>query len=304
MNSNPSSLAADNLKLINGIGPAIERHLHEGGILTFAKLATVRLAELADLVGLSVERIDELDWIGQARKLALESTSSEKAQPDMPSTGDGQHHVSFTLKLLLNEDHSVRRTQVVDNRSKVEEQWASWDEPRVIDFISRQADLQIPVVDTPKAESAATTVVESVLTEPTAPEPAAAVPVLAGFGGSPYLRELKPTPAGTTGARRVFRHGLPFSVQMQLDLSEVELPNDDPLEYTATVFARKLGGGSRKIIGEVHDTIAPKDQLTIFAVGNPLQQGSYRLDALVTLSHPAAELDLRAYQEGGMLQIY
>src|SRR6266516_8143900 len=71
----------DNLRLINGIGPAVEKRLNGVGIFTFAQLAALSPADIAaavaDIAGLSAERIVKQDWIGQARKLAAESTSSE-----------------------------------------------------------------------------------------------------------------------------------------------------------------------------------------------------------------------------------
>jgi hypothetical protein len=71
----------DDLKLINGIGPAVEKRLNGVGILTFAQLAALSPADIAaavaDIAGLSAERIVKQDWIGQARRLAAESTSGE-----------------------------------------------------------------------------------------------------------------------------------------------------------------------------------------------------------------------------------
>src|SRR5258708_5358151 len=71
----------DDLKLINGIGPAVERRLHGVGIYTYAQLAALSPADIAaavaDLAGLSAERIIKQDWIGQARKLVSASISSE-----------------------------------------------------------------------------------------------------------------------------------------------------------------------------------------------------------------------------------
>src|SRR5262245_165824 len=65
--------SADNFKLIHGIGPAIERHLHSAGILTYVQLAAISPEELAALLhgyaGVSAQQIAKHDWIGQAREL-------------------------------------------------------------------------------------------------------------------------------------------------------------------------------------------------------------------------------------------
>jgi|GEM_PF-1276000 len=74
----------DDLKLINGIGPAVEKRLNGVGIFTFAQLAVLSPADIAaavaSLSGLSTERIIKQDWIGQARKLAAGLLVNESQQ--------------------------------------------------------------------------------------------------------------------------------------------------------------------------------------------------------------------------------
>jgi hypothetical protein len=48
------------------------------------------VAAVADLAGFSSERIIKLDWIGQARKLADESTSDETQENRNAATGAEQ----------------------------------------------------------------------------------------------------------------------------------------------------------------------------------------------------------------------
>ena len=73
----------DDFKLIKGIGPAIERRLHEVGITSFAQLAALSpdgLATLIDSVGgVSSERIAKQDWTGKAEALAATSMASAQA---------------------------------------------------------------------------------------------------------------------------------------------------------------------------------------------------------------------------------
>jgi branched-chain amino acid transport system ATP-binding protein len=69
--------AGDDLQLINGIGPAIERQLRAHGV--------TRFEQIANWSGADVERIDELlsfrgrvvreNWVGQAKKLAKAATT-------------------------------------------------------------------------------------------------------------------------------------------------------------------------------------------------------------------------------------
>jgi hypothetical protein len=72
----------DDFKLIKGIGPAIERRLHEVGVTTFAQLAALSpdgLATLVEGAGVSSERIVRQDWIGRAGELASISVESAEA---------------------------------------------------------------------------------------------------------------------------------------------------------------------------------------------------------------------------------
>jgi predicted flap endonuclease-1-like 5' DNA nuclease len=61
----------DDLKVIKGVGPAIERKLNNAGIHTFAALASLSKQDLENILGNQVKRLqDENDLIAQAKKLA------------------------------------------------------------------------------------------------------------------------------------------------------------------------------------------------------------------------------------------
>ncbi len=64
--------AADDLKALSGVGPALEKKLHENGVTTFAQVAAWTEADVADMdEKLSFKgRITREGWIDQAKKLA------------------------------------------------------------------------------------------------------------------------------------------------------------------------------------------------------------------------------------------
>ena len=67
----PPSSEKDDLKVIRGIGPAIERKLNNAGIYTFAALSQMSTEQLEGILGNMVKRLqDENDLIAQARDLA------------------------------------------------------------------------------------------------------------------------------------------------------------------------------------------------------------------------------------------
>jgi predicted flap endonuclease-1-like 5' DNA nuclease len=68
--------APDNLKLIKGIGPEIEKRLHEAGILSFQQLGKLRPSKLEAILGSSFKHLtDEVEILEQARELAKKSKS-------------------------------------------------------------------------------------------------------------------------------------------------------------------------------------------------------------------------------------
>ncbi|HJR78554.1 MAG TPA: helix-hairpin-helix domain-containing protein [Anaerolineales bacterium] len=62
--------AKDDLKVIKGIGPAIEKKLNAAGIQTFEALGKLTVAELENILGNTKRLVqDEGDLIAQAKKL-------------------------------------------------------------------------------------------------------------------------------------------------------------------------------------------------------------------------------------------
>jgi predicted flap endonuclease-1-like 5' DNA nuclease len=62
----------DDLKIIKGIGPALEKKLNAAGIRTFAALARLTVGELEDILGNTRRLVKEGELIAQAKKLARE----------------------------------------------------------------------------------------------------------------------------------------------------------------------------------------------------------------------------------------
>jgi predicted flap endonuclease-1-like 5' DNA nuclease len=64
-------LIPDDLKVIKGIGPVIERKLNEAGIHTFQQLGALTVGDLRRMLGNAIERLaDEESLLQQARDLA------------------------------------------------------------------------------------------------------------------------------------------------------------------------------------------------------------------------------------------
>ena len=62
--------APDDLKIVKGIGPVIERKLNDAGIYTFEQLGNLTVADLRRILGNVIERLsDEEALLQQARDL-------------------------------------------------------------------------------------------------------------------------------------------------------------------------------------------------------------------------------------------
>ena len=66
---NKANTRKDDLKLINGIGPALEKRLNEAGVYTFADLVQLTPEELEARLG-NPRRVATADLIEQAREFA------------------------------------------------------------------------------------------------------------------------------------------------------------------------------------------------------------------------------------------
>ena len=66
----------DNLKVIKGIGPVIEKKLNRAGITSLEQMAKLKPNQLEDILGKLVKRLaDEASLIAQAKELAAKKKS-------------------------------------------------------------------------------------------------------------------------------------------------------------------------------------------------------------------------------------
>ena len=320
--STPAGQAGDDFQQIQGIGAAIDRRLHDAGILTYRDLAALTpeqiAASLAGVAGLSPTRIASQDWTGQAGRLA------GPAAPPLPSEPD-QRYVSFHVEFLLDVDDSVRRTKVHHHQSGTDEAWAGWDEGRLLALLREH----IPIM-APRQPAEAAELRSSVAPAATEPEPAArsgaqldkAVPSGDQPDGAfssgdqpdgafspgdqpdraipsrdePETADLPlglPSSAlrvdylGLTRAgqrSRSWAPGEPTSVGFTLRVSRTGMPEAANLDFTADVTASSvLGDDQRWPLGTVQGAVQVDEPLSVELTGEPLPRGLYRPEATVLI---------------------
>jgi len=305
---------ADDLTQIGGIGSKIADRLYAAGILTYADLASRSADEiiklLPDVSGLSAGRLDS--WRDQARELAA---AAAQAAPESPAAktpaggpGDGQHYESFLVRVLLNEDGSVRRTTAQHIRTGAECHWPGLEHQALPEFIETAIASATPSpaapVESPsdRAQRAAPT--QDAPTEPMAAEPMAAEPMAARQGPAESGPARLMSFAVLSLEPAILRAAEPFTMTMAIDLTE-PASHADRLAYSAVIVARPMAGGSKRTIAEADGLLVPTSPaITIGAAGLP--PGAYRLDGAVSLREPGQEhpAHLAALAEGLLVQVF
>lgn len=341
----------DDLKLINGIGPAVEKRLNGVGIFTFAQLAALLPADIsaavADLAGLSSERIIKQDWIGQARRLAIEAETSEaqrdveppapiepaqaatlsrEPEKDAVPSMEGYHPATFTLEFLLDEHNDVQSTHIVHIQSGREDTWTGWQKTQLIDFLSESAGLNIPSDEPALLKAEESLNIEEVdhapaiVEEPVKTEEPGYVSEAVTESEPPTPLEVKPRLTGTLRGRemgviavksgsisRTLTHDEPFDIRLTLDLSELQVPGNTPLNYKASVYGKNLSSRSGLVVGNAQGTMTLADTITIQVNGNTLPEGIYHLVGTVIFGLPGTKLAVgpstTAVIDGGQVQV-
>src|SRR5215211_2277253 len=121
----------NDFKLIDGIKQGIEGRLHAAKILTYAQLVSLTpekiLLKLGKVNGYSVRRIEEEDWIRQARELMPKKAAHKPHNKESMKPTIRQHYENFTLEFLLDEKNRTRRTRVMHVQSGDADTWAGWE---------------------------------------------------------------------------------------------------------------------------------------------------------------------------------
>jgi len=232
---------------------------------------------------------------------------------------------SFVVELLLDEEGQVKRTKVMHVTTGHEDTWTGWREKRLVGFFIEQAAMRLPSAEPDSAAAAqaeptprsfvtpepvptpATTARSTPSPDQTIESPAPLAPTVAPTG-EPRLQKLETIPVSANYPSQILGNGQPFDVRLTLDLSEMQLPKEASLNYTATIYARSLGARPQRLVGEAHGARTPDDRLIFDVKSEGLRQGVYRLHAVVTLNIPTAKSQpassFLTHLESSVIQVY
>jgi len=269
----------DTIQLIDGIGPAIERRLHSIGIYTFAQLAALSPADIAasvaDIAGLTTERIIKQDWIGQARRLASEL-----------------HAASMQAEVAWQDEEPVVADAIVGEEIVAETHHETLLEPQPYLPPSQEANVVWTTINR-LTESA------SVVT------PAKRLTAKRTLSGTLYLRDLEMITTHPYEHSSIVRSNHPFKLRVTLDFRQIETAPEAELTYQAIIYGRQLGARQREKMGEARGSINTANDAAVEVEGIVNSPGFYRLEVIVTLFQANTTIPgLIAMIEGGPLHFY
>ena len=300
----------DEYKLINGIGPAVEKRLHDAGILSYAQLAALKPSTLNDIlfgmVGFSAERVKEQDWIGQAVRLAENAGQTLEVGTGEP-IDNSLHYASYTFELLLDAGNNVRRTRAMHVQTRAESSWAGWDQDKLIKFLVESGELGDLLMKAPQKTSADQSVSGSQLPGKRVAKGKRSEPELQLLGSARVSEtSLQSSEGKPLGALIPSRQ--PFVVRLELDLSQLEAPKDERLSFDAIIYKKRIGNAKRECIGNLEGSLPKGERAVIEVDTEPLADGDYRLEALVAVRpqsmHKGSKRQLMAISEGMLLHVF
>jgi len=321
----------DDLTCIAGIRPEIVRRLNEAGIWTYAELGDCSAGAIAKALPgagpLLWRRID--GWRHRARELA--GRSEMPPIRGGPAAGNGQHYESFMVRVLLNEDGSIRDTRVEHIRTGEVKRWAGWEHDAMLGFIKEAAGPIAPPVllaapvgpldAEPDPDSVPETVAEPSATSQVGPISQPPVAARAQTTPSPSPQPEASQVAADSAAADASPPGLPapivrlqpdrtllcaaqpFAVTLSLDLTDVA-PQSERLIYSAVIVAKQFGGRSGRTLARPSGLLKVAGTTTITIDAEGLPPGIYLLEAAVSLrAAGASHGGAAAMAEGIMLQV-
>jgi Helix-hairpin-helix domain len=322
----------DDLTQIEAIGPRRAARLNAAGIRTYAGLASRSRDEIATVLpDISSAKIDA--WRDEARELAHAASTREAADvpaardapaardvpagphvlagpdrtasPDVPAA-DGQRYESVLIRILLNEDGSIRRVTAQHIRTGTERHWPTLEREALPDFIEAAIASAAPSAKEPTEAPAAPT---------RNGQPARARPAQAHGAPARVHGGVHGARAGVQGARprssavlsverTPLRAAQSFTVTMDIELAE-PARHADRLAYSAVVVATPLTGGPKQTVAKSDGVLATTSSTISIAAAGGLSPGAYRLDGAVSLREPGADrpVDLAGLAEGLLVQV-
>lgn len=301
------TLLKDDLKQIEGIGPAIEKHLNENNIHTFSQLSRLKLDQLVDMLssipGHSRDRLIEKDWIAKARKLAIET--GEQINEDSPSPAerpDRQHYVSFMIQLSLEPDKGVANTRItkIPEEQGAKDSWQGWDVVKLQRFIASFAYIDSDAEFQQSAETGKLTDIDTQKITPTESgehQPSKAIEF------KDLSLHVAHNPAKTWSIRTQDEP----SLHVELDLEKASINGDPQVNYSLKYYMHRIGADENIEAGSLGGTAQLSSLQTMHARMGRLPPGDYRpiVTGIFTVldEKGAPQLKFKSFRDGDIFKV-
>jgi predicted flap endonuclease-1-like 5' DNA nuclease len=285
---------ADDLTQIEGIGSRRAERLNAAGIRRYADLASSAREEIAAVLpDAGPAKIDA--WRDKARELVLAAPA--RVVPDSPP-GNGQRDESILVRVLVNEDGSIRRMTARHIRTGTEDRWPGLERAALFGFIEKVIGSAAPSGTAPAEAPAGQTRPAEAWPDPGQPRPAAA------HRAPAEAEHARPASFAVLSVERTaLRAAEPFTLTMTIELAG-PVSHADRLAYSAVVVAMPLTGGPKQTVAKSDGLFATTSSaISIDAAGLP--SGAYRLDGAVSLREPGVDrpVALAGITEGLLVQV-
>jgi prefoldin subunit 5 len=120
------------------------------------------------------------------------------------------------------------------------------------------------------------------------------------------LSDLRVVPVGADTPITTLSQNQIFEVHVNVDLTDVIIPEDESIEKTLTIYAKRLGG-PHEIIGEARSIPISSGKRPFKMIGKSLPVGAYRLEAFLTFNRPpgvSASLPHSFFLKGSILNVH
>ena len=243
-----------------------------------------KVTKLADQQQNSKNRIIELEKINaRLEKKIVDLQHTEETIPEAFSVG----RAAFRIELYPRQGHYQGKIEHLLTKDK--KVFSGLDNETIISFISRHL---------PQREEE---IIEPVPSEPLAGE----VPHVetTGHTDTLHIRELNIIPTGAWRPSGVVPTDSPFHVQLTLDPSNIITEQAAALNYKVSIYAKRLEGGLRQIIGEAKGKIKTANPFKTKVAATALPPGTYRFEAIGKFNQKEKPTPVDVFGESSLISI-
>jgi hypothetical protein len=249
-------------ELNNAIGLAEGRGKELSLLLKKLNDAKTKEKKLTDQLQNNKKKIVDLEKINaRLEEKIIDVQHTEEMIPEDFSVG----RAAFRIELYPRQGHYQGKIEHLLTRDK--KGFSGLDNEVIMGFISEHLPPKEEQVEEPQPDALPAKEADQVETNGQTTE-------------ALHIREFNIIPTGAWRPTGVVPTNSPFHVQLILDPSDIATEQAGRLNYNVSIYAKRLEGGHRKIIGEVKGEVKSTDPFKTKVAATALPTGIYRFEAI------------------------